>query len=245
MRFNALSLLRFDNAGIVRYDLDENLAVARYGIGNLKAKDPKALAAGHADIGTLRSGLSAYAEQLEDKAAVLKARNVTPAEAARVNTIQMEAAKELLPHLFDWDSSGIPGWTGIFSFDTYASDLKYLNRAIAALKQGHRKDCAAALQSVTTMGWGRYVGAEAYKLILEHIAYNPHLMWGYGFIPQLTDVHEEYMNLKGRLDPATMDEAAILASLRAKRDAVYGHVTAAAEESGAAFTAAAEELEAL
>jgi hypothetical protein len=245
MRFNALSLLRFDNAGIVRYDLAENLAVARYGIGNLRAKDPKALTAGHADIGTLRSGLSAYARQLQDKAAVLKAKNVTAAEAARVNTIQMTAAKELLPHLFDWDSSGIPGWTGIFAFDTYANDLKYLNRAIAELKRGHRKACATALQGVTTMGWGRYVGAEAYERILEHIAYNPHLMWGNGFIPQLTDVHEEYMNLKGRLDPGTMDGAAILASLRAKRDAVYGHVTAAAQESGAAFTAAAEELEAL
>ena len=43
MRFNALSLLRFDNAGIVRYDLGENLAVARSGIANLKGKDPKAL----------------------------------------------------------------------------------------------------------------------------------------------------------------------------------------------------------
>ena len=70
-------------------------------------------------------------------------------------------------------------------------------------------------------------------------------MWGYGFIPQLTDVHEEYMNLKGRLDPATMSSAEIIASLRAKRDAAYDAVTAAAQESGAAFTAAAGELEAL
>jgi hypothetical protein len=242
MRFNALSMLRFDDSGIVRYDLDENLAVARYGIGNLKKKDPKALAAGHADIAALRSGMGAYADQLKAKSAVLKAKHVAPAEAARVNDIQMKAAKALLPHLFDWDSSGIPGWTGIFAFDTYANDLQSLNEAIRQLRAGHRRDCARALRNVTTMGWGRYVGDEAYRLVLEHIAYNPHLLWGYGFIPKLTDVHAEFMNLTGKYDSPTMTSDQILASLRAKRDAAYGHVTAAAQESGAAFAAAAAEL---
>jgi hypothetical protein len=245
MRFNALSLLRFDDSGIVRYDLAENLAVARSGIANLKGKAPKALAAGHADIAALRSGMAAYAAQLRKKAGVLGAKGVSSVEAARVNAIQMKTAKALLPHLFDWDSSGIPGWTGIFAFDTYANDLKYLDRAIVALRAGRRAECARALQGVTTMSWGRYVGAEAYDLILEHIAYNPHLLWGYGYIPRLTDVHEEYMDLKGRLDPATMSSAEILTSLRAKRDTAYHSVTAAAQESGAAFTAAAGELEAL
>ncbi len=165
-------------------------------------------------------------------------------EAARINRIQLEAERELLPHLFDWDSSGIPGWTGIFVFDTYASDLKAMNQAIARLEVGNAKGCAGYLEGVTTMGWGRYVGRDAYDLVLEHIAYNPHLLWGYGFIPELTDVHDEYASLVGRAG-GDMSDAEVLQSLRAKRDAIYGSVTAASEEAGAAFSRSAEVLQEL
>jgi hypothetical protein len=245
MRFNLLGLLRFDRVGIVKYDLQENLNVAVWGIDNLKAADPTALKAGKADIGTLRHGVKQYREELAAKAKVLNAKGVTPAEAARVNGIQMAAAKALLPHLFDWDSSGIPGWTGLFVFDTYAHDLKAMNGAIAALRAGRQLKCASFLSNVTTMRWGRHVGDQAYGLIMEHIAYNPHLLWGYGFIPQLTDVHREYMSLKKRYSTGAMTTAQIMASLKTKRDAIYGYVTAAAQEAGTAFTQAAAELEQL
>jgi hypothetical protein len=245
MRFNTLGLLRFDKMGVVKYDLRENLNVATGGIANLSAADAAVFAAGHSEITPLRNGVKQYKAVLKAKAAVLNAKGVSAAEAARVNGIQMSAAKTLLPHLFDWDSSGIPGWTGIFVFDTYAYDLKAMNGAIAALEAGKTRRCASFLSNVTTMRWGRHVGDAAYTLVMEHIAYNPHLLWGYGFIPQLTDVHREYMSLKGRYPAGGMTTAEIKASLTAKRDAIYGFVTAAAQEAGAAFTQAAAQLEKL
>jgi hypothetical protein len=245
MRFNALGVLRFDSAGIVRYDLEENLNVARAGMANILKKDATVFAAGHADMSVLEKGMTDYRAVLKAKAAILNAKTVTPQEAARVNGLQMAAAKALLPNLFDWDSSGIPGWTGAFSFDTYANDLATLDKAIAALRAGKRQTCAARLAAVTTMAWGQYVGGEAYGTVLEHIAYNPHLLWGYGFIPRLTDVHTEYMSLKARAGGDAMSDAEILASLRTKHDALYGAVTAAAVKAGTAFSAAAEVLQGL
>jgi hypothetical protein len=242
MRFNALGLLRFDSSGIVRYDLSENLSLARTGVANILKKDPKVFAAGHADWSVLGQGMADYLAALTTKTPVLKANTVTPAEAARVNGIQMDAAKAL-PGLFDWDSSGIPGWTGAFSFDTYANDLAKLDKAITAPKAGKRQVCAGHLGAVTTMAWGQYVGGEAYSTVPGHIAYNPHLLWGYGFIPKLTDVHAEYMSLKGRAGAGTMSDAEILASLRTKRHAIYGSVTAAAVTAGTAFSTAAEVLQ--
>jgi hypothetical protein len=243
MRFNALGLLRFDSSGIVRYDLHENLSVTRTGVANILKKDPKVFAAGHADWSVLEQGMADYLAALTTKAPILKANSVTPAEATRVNGIQMAAAKALLPSLFDWDSSGIPGWTGAFSFDTYANDLAKLDKAITALKAGKRQVCAGHLGGVTTMAWGQYVGGEAYSTVLGHIAYNPHLLWGYGFIPKLTDLHAEYMSLKGRAGAGTMSDAEILASLRTKHDAIYGSVTAAAVKAGTAFSTAADVLQ--
>ena len=79
--------------------------------------------------------------------------------------------------------------------------------------------------------------------MIDHIAYTPHLLWGYGFIPQLTDVHDEYMSLTGRYESGGMTKAEILASLTAKRDAIYGFVTMASEEAGTAFSEAAAVLE--
>ena len=209
------------------------------------AADAAVFAAGHSDIAALRTGVKQYRAVLKSKAAVLNAKGPSAAEAARVNGIQMSAAKTLLPHLFDWDSSGIPGWTGLFLFDTYAYDLRAMNGAIAALEAGKKQKCASFLSNVTTMRWGRHVGDAAYTLVMEHIAYNPHLLWGYGFIPQLTDVHREYMSLKGRYTAGGMTTAEIKASLKTKRDAIYGFVTAAAQEAGAAFSQAAAELEKL
>ena len=243
MKFNGLALLRFDKSGVVKYDLAENLAVANVGIANILQADRRVFDAGRADMSSLRAGLDDYSAALEAKAGVL-AGGASGPEAARINRIQLEAERELLPHLFDWDSSGIPGWTGIFVFDTYASDLKAMNQAIARLEVGNAKGCAGYLEGVTTMGWGRYVGRDAYDLVLEHIAYNPHLLWGYGFIPELTDVHDEYASLVGRAG-GNMSDAEVLQSLRAKRDAIYGSVTAASEEAGAAFSRSAEALQEL
>jgi len=244
MKFNGLALLRLDRSGVVQYDLGENLAVANVGIANLLQADRSAFSAGHADMGALRAGMDAYGAALAAKVDALTATGADRAETARVNAIQLEAEKTLLPHLFDWDSSGIPGWTGLFLFDTYAADLRAMNKAIKTLEVGNAKGCAGYLEGVTTMGWGRYVGREAYDVVLGLIAYNPHLLWGNGFIPQLTDVHDEYASLVGRAG-YDMTRAQVLRSLRAKRDAIYGYVTAASEEAGAAFSRSAEVLQSL
>jgi hypothetical protein len=242
MMFNGISLLRLDRMGVVKYDLQENLSVAQIGIANLLQNDRRAFAPGKANMDALAAGMEEYEAVLAEKAPVLAASGVSAAEAARVNAIQMAAAKELLPHLFDWDSSGIPGWTGIFLFDTYANDLAVMNKAIAQLDLRKAGACAATLSGVTTMGWGQYVGDEAYDLVMEHIAYNPHLLWGYGYIPQLTDVHREYMSLTGRYASGGMTQDEVLQSLIAKRDAIYGSVTLAADEVGAAYSEAASIL---
>jgi hypothetical protein len=241
MKFNGLALLRFDKAGVVKYDLNENLLVANIGIANLTTADKSVFAAGHADMSALASGLDEYGAALATKADVLATAGATAAETARINAVQLEAEKLLLPHLFDWDSSGIPGWTGLFVFDTYANDLKAMNKAIKSLEVGNEKGCVGYLEGVTTMGWGQFVGREGYDTVLEHIAYNPHLLWGYGFIPRLTDVHDEYASLLGRADGG-MTDAEVLQSLRAKRDAIYGFVTAASNEAGTAFSQSAEVL---
>ena len=243
--YNALALLRFDQMGIVDYDLHESLSVAQIGTAAILQKDHRVFAAGRADMSALQEGMDAYAAVLAEKAPVLDAAGVSKEEAARVNQVQMAAEKALLPHLFDWDSSGIPGWTGIVLFDTYANDLGAMNKAIAQLKVGNTAGCARYLEGVTTMGWRRYVGRDAYDLILEHIAYNPHLLRGKGFIPQLTDVHDEYSSLTGRAAEDAMSEEEVLASLTEKRDAIYGFVTMASEEAGTAFSEAAALLETL
>jgi hypothetical protein len=238
MRYNALAMLRLDTMGVVSFDLGEALNVADIGIANLLQKDRSVFAVGKADMSAIKEGMAAYEAALDRARPILAAGS--PEEAARLNAVQLQTEVALLPHLFDWDSSGIPGWTGIFLFDTYANDLAAMNKAIKSLRVGNAKACAGYLGQVTTMGWGQYVGDEAYGLILEHIAYNPHLLWGYGFIPRLTDVHDEYMSLTGRGGGMTSDE--VLASLVAKRDAIYGFITDASNEAGAAFGDAAEVL---
>jgi len=245
MLFNGIALLRFDRMGVVKYDLKENLSVAQMGIANLLQKDHRAFAPGRASMDALAAGMDEYAAVLAEKAPLLAASGASSAETARVNTIQMAATKDLLPHLFDWDSSGIPGWTGIFLFDTYANDLGAMNKAIDSLRVGNTRACAGYLTGVATMGWGQYVGDEGYDLVLGHIAYNPHLLWGLGYIPQLTDVHDEYMSLMGRSTSGAMTQDEVLTSLIAKRDAIYGSVTAASVEAGDAFSASAAVLSGL
>ncbi len=66
----------------------------------------------------------------------------------------MQAAVALNPHLYDWDTTVIPGWSGIFKLDQYGVDLQALNRAIADLRAGNRSAAADDLVdvSVSTAG---------------------------------------------------------------------------------------------
>jgi Peptidase family M28 len=239
--YNALALLRLDKMGVVDYDLNEALSAVNIGIANIVQKDHSVFASGNADKSALEAGMARYQAAVADASAALASAGGSPAEIARLNSIQRQAEKALQPHLFNWDSSGIPGWTGIFVFDTYANDLAAMNKAITDLKLGKAAACATDLAGVTTMGWGQDVGAEAYTALLAHMAYNPHLLWARGYVPSLTDVHREYLSLMGR-QGGGMTQQEVLTSLSAKRDRIYGYVTSSSDELGHAFDVAADVL---
>ena len=243
MEFNLLATWRMSQSGVAPYTLTENVEVAEEGIANLSAMDPTATDAGKADISALEDGVAEYQSALYAASRKMSARNLTTAKIERINGILMAQAVALNPHLFDWDCSMIPGWTGLFLFDTYANDLYWLDKAIGALKGGQTDAGLKALENVTTMEWGQYVGDEARTTMMKHIAYNDHLLWGYGYVPKLTEVHPEYMSLMGRYGSEGMSKAEIIASLTVKRDAIYGFVTLASEEAGTAFSDAAAILQ--
>jgi len=243
--YNALALLRLDKMGVVGYDLNEALNVVNVGIANILQKDRSVFALGMADISALEAGMATYEAALAGTKTVLSLGGASNERIAHLNSVQRQTEKALLPHLFNWDSSGIPGWTGIFVFDTYANDLAAMNKAIVDLKLGKAAACATDLTGVTTMGWGQDVGTAAYGSLLEHMAYNPHLLWARGYVPRLTDVHREYMSLMGRGSDGEMTQAQILSSLIAKRAAIYEAVTAASQDLGSAFTDAASKLQEL
>jgi len=242
MRFNGLLALRFDKAAVVKYDLAKSLAITEKGVSDLLAQDASVFGAGKADMSALEAGMDAYGAALAAKGTILQSKNVSIAETARINRIQLQSEMALLPHLYNWDTRVIPGWSGMFVFDTYGYDLAALNQAISALQSGNSARCAKALAGVTTMSWGERVGDEAYADVMHYIAYNKHLLWAYGYMPNLTDVHAEYMSLVGRYADGGMTKTEIMNSLVAKRAVIYQSVTAASHDLGSAFTAAADEL---
>jgi len=209
------------------------------GIDNLLTKVPDALGQGKASIDLLLQGMDAYNAALMHAGPKIAARNPTVAEAARINHLMMASQVALLPYIFDWDTSVVPGWTGLFLYDTYANDLQWMNKAIADLKAGRLAKAEEDLAAVTTMKWGQYVGEEAYEHVLSEIAFPVHPLWAAGHLPTLTIVHKEYMSLMGRLDSSGMTTAEVLHSLMEKRDAIYGYITSASLEAGTAYASAA------
>ncbi len=243
MVFNGLAAIRMSQARVLPFDLNENLNVAETGIANLLARAPNATRPGRADIAPLERGMERYRAAL---ASIRPLQNdgANRRQTERVNRTMLASAVALNPHLFDWDTSVIPGWTGLFLFDTYAHDLDRLNRAIQDLREGRTHAASRQLARVTTMKWGRYVGEEAYAAVLAPIAFPEHPLWADGHLPRLTLVHEEYMALVGRTaEPA--DTAEILRSLTDKRGTIYASITKAAREAGSAFTDAAQVLTSL
>jgi len=242
MVFVGLSAIRLSQNQVVSYALSENLNVAKKGIQNLHAFDSGAVSPGKANIDTLLQGIDRYSAALAYVAPKLSAKGLTNLEIARVNSIQMRSEVALLPYLFDWDTSVIPGWTGLFVFDTYANDLASMNAAIADLSAGRMGSAANDLAGVTTMMWGQYVGGEAYSHTLNEIAYPEHPLWAAGHLSTITNIHTEYMSLTGRLGSGGMSDQQVLQSLIEKRDAIYGYITSASEKAGTAYLNAAAVL---
>jgi len=242
MVFNGLCMVRISEAGVLPYTLAENLEVAYEGIDNLLMNDPTALDAGNANIEPLMQGLDAYQAALYEIKPVLESKSLSSAEVGRINKILMRSEVALLPHMFDWDCSVIPGWTGLWLFDTYANDLYWMNKAISDLRAGKVSAAAKDLVGVTTMEWGQYVGEEAYQHVLDEIAFTENPLWADGHLPTITQVHIEFMALSGTWDGDLMSNAMVLDSLVEKRDAIYGYVSSAAMEAGPAFEEAASIL---
>lgn len=241
MVFNGLAMIRMAQARILPYTPAENLEVAAKGITNLLEKAPTATLPGRADVAPLERGMERYRAAL-GSVEPRSSRVLTRSEVVRANRALMASAVALNPHLFDWDTSVIPGWTGLFLFDTYAHDLDRLNRAIEHLREGRTYAASRDLARVTTMKWGRYVGEEAYADVLSAIAFPENPLWADGHLPRLTLIHAEYMALMGRTaEPA--DTSAILRRLVEKRKAIYASITKAAREAGSAFRAAAVVLQ--
>jgi len=239
MVFNGLCMVRISEAGVLPYTLTENLEVAYEGIANLEALAPEALQ--EADITPLQVGLAKYQAALNHISPIVQSKSLTKAQISAINKAMMASAVALNPHMFDWDCSVIPGWTGLWLFDTYANDLYWLNKAISDLPS----DTSAAaedLVGVTTMEWGQYVGEDAYQHVLDEIAFTENPLWADGHLPTLTQVHVEYMVLEGTWDGSPMTKP-VYDSLVEKRDWIYGYVHSAAVEAGLAFEEAAGILE--
>lgn len=240
MVFVGLGMIRLAQAKILPYGLNEVYTVGVRGIDKLLTLDPDALGPGKANIDALRNGMDAYYAAITRAAPALASKSSpSVSEAQRINHLLMASEVAVLPHLFDWDTSVIPGWTGLFLFDTYANDLSNLDQAIEDLRAGEVEQAKESLAYVTTMKWGQYVGEEAYDHVLSEITYPVHPLWAAGHLPTLTNVHTEYMSLMGRLGSSGMTMQQVLDSLELKRDAIYGYITSASIEAGTAYADAA------
>ncbi|HIH01395.1 TPA: M28 family peptidase [Thermoplasmata archaeon] len=238
--FNGLMMLRMSEAAVLPYNLPENMEAIELGLQTLYALDPDA--ASETDLSSVVDGLEAYASQL-DRLERLVSRGQVDVDL--LNRKMMESAVVLNPVMFDWDlTAWIPGWTGISIFDNPANDLSCMKTAIAALEVGDPEAALDALSEVATMRWGRFVDYQTYMSVLGAIYYvEPgHLLWGEGFLPPLSDVHQVYTSIEATLETQGADYAAEIDALSQKVEVLYGEVDALGAELGQALSDAAEVL---
>ncbi|HIJ16706.1 MAG TPA: M28 family peptidase, partial [Thermoplasmata archaeon] len=238
--FNGLMALRMAQASVLPYNLPENAEVVQQGIDLLYSMDPETRTM--ADISLLEAGLGAYSSEVERLNSLLDRGKVDP---DLLNRKMMESAVALNPMMFDWDlTAWIPGWTGIFVLNNPANDLYRMNGAISALRAGDGEAALDMLTDVTTMKWGRFVDYQAYLGVMDYIYYVPedHLLWGGGFLPPHSDVHEEYFSIVEKTESGSVDFSAEIASLEQLVLELYGDVSAIADELGLSLLAAADVL---
>lgn len=238
--FNGLMTIRMAQASVLPHEMKKNADVVRGGIDSLYAMDPAAEEM--TDLSMLEDALEAYSSAVDRLSKVSDRRSVG---SNKLNTQMMEAAKVLNPMMFDWSfTSWIPGWTGIFVLDNPANDLYCMNGAIDALRAGDGSTAKHMLKDVTTMKWGRLVDYEAYLGIMDYIYYIPedHLLWGGGFLPPHSDVHQIYFSIAEKLGSGWADFSAEIASLEKLVAELYADIDVIADELAEAMFAAAEEL---
>ncbi len=238
--FNGIMAVRMAQASVLPYDLPENTDVVQQGIDLLYTLDPEAQTM--ADISLLEEGLAAYTYEIGRLDGLTDRGRLDP---DLLNRKMMESAIALNPTMFDWDlTAWIPGWTGTFVLNNPASDLYNMKGAISALRAGDGEAALDMLTDVTTMKWGRFVDYSAYLGVMDYIYYVPedHLLWGGGFLPPHSDVHEEYFSIADKVESGSADFSAEVASLEQLVLELYGDIDAVADELGMALLAAAEVL---
>ncbi|MEW5748637.1 MAG: M28 family peptidase [Candidatus Thermoplasmatota archaeon] len=235
--FNGLMAMRMAQASVLPYDLPENAEVVQTGLESLFAVDPEARTM--SDLSLLQGGLDAYVSEIDRLSRLADRGTVDP---DLLNRKMMESALELNAAMFDWDlTAWIPGWTGIFVLNNPATDLYNMKGAISALRASDGETALDLLTDVTTMKWGRFVDYEAYLGVMDYIYYVPedHLLWGGGFLPPHSDVHQEYFSIADKVGSGSMDFSAEITSLEQLVAELYGAIDVIADELGLALYAAA------
>lgn len=238
--FNGLMAVRMAQVSVLPYDIDKNADVIEGGIDSLYSKDPGSVTM--TDLSLLEEALAAYRSEVTRLSELTDRRNVG---SNSLNTQMLQAAKVLNPMMFDWSfTSWIPGWTGIFVLDNPANDLYCMNGAMDALRTGDGSAAKDLLKGVTTMKWGRLVDYDAYLEVMDYIYYIPedHQLWGGGFLPPHSDVHQVYFSIAGKLGSGWADFSSEIALLEKLVAELYADIDVIADELAVALFAAAEEL---
>lgn len=238
--FNGLAVIRLAQSAVHPYDLEENLVALNEGLQILHSRDPEARE--RVDASSLEAAIRAYADQV---VRLLGSRERDPAEVAARNRAMRRAAGLLNPRMFVWDFAvPLPGWAGVSVFMNPSNDLRAIKAAINALWQGEAAKAQEVLASVATMQWGRFTDYEAYRKLVAYIHGGPpaHLLWAEGFLPPLSDVHQEYDDLTAKGDRASEGYARVIESLQAKVDELYRQLRRISEDLARVVSAAAVAL---
>ena len=241
--FNGLAAIRMSQAVVLPYNLDENIEVVEEDLAVLASRDPEAMT--RVDLSGLSAGLEAYEAQVDRIDALLSKKRKMTVDVDLLNGKMMQSAAALNPILFDWDfTAWIPGWTGVSVLDNPSNDLHHLKAAIDALAQADGATALYMLERITTMGWGMYVDYEAYTSVLDTIYYvePAHLLWGEGFLPPLSDVHQEYFSILEKTAHGQSDFSAEITALGQRVEDLYAEMDGIADELGEALADAAEIL---
>jgi hypothetical protein len=242
--FTVLGAARLAEATVLPYDLREHLHVAEASMQGLLALHPDMEGSAESRLGELREAMERYRAAVDGFEKETAARELSDAEVSVANRMVMHTAAAMGTTLYHWDCRSTPGWDNITLFDTCAPDLKWLLAAVAHLGAGDAAAAAGDLEHMTTMGWGKDVGAQAYADVRATTLEPGHPLWGGPFIPFVPDVHGEYLSLMGRAGGERVTEQSVLASLREKARALAAHVGELAAEAAVAFDRAALALSA-
>lgn len=107
----------------------------------------------------------------------------------------------------------MPGWWFFFRPDPHVDDLVNVDAALKALRSRDPKSAAGHLQKVWMMGWGHWVGTEAFNLLWQRFYADPSWRGAWDRQQECVNVHADYVALARGV--FSTDIEAHLASVRA------------------------------